>query len=219
MHAIRLSPGTELQGLQTERTHEARTRARTRPRRPALAQDCRCASPGFLGERGTPCSPGLPGLTAPSDTDESLDEAKRHRPLPAGPARACACSYLLDAQRRVLRAAACARRFAPRLGRSTACTPRLARAALRAHPTRSHATACERSARTPFARPSCTQSGRTETACACKLSGLLAGAATWQQRLPTCSSVLVGEPSSAGGRSPSTFVVRLVERAPRSPRP
>ena len=127
------------------------------------------------------------------------------------PLHACACSYLLDAQRRVLRAAACARRFAPRLGRSTACRPRLARERLRARPTRWHATACERSARTLFARLSCTLSGRTETACACKLSGLLAGAATWQQRLPTCSSVLVGEPSSAGGRSPSTFVVRLVE--------
>ena len=132
---------------------------------------------------------------------------------------ACACSYLLDAQRRVLRAAACARRLAPRLGLSTACRPRLARERLRARPTRWHATACERSARTPFARLSCTPSGRTETACACKLSGLLAGAATWQQRLPTCSSVLVGEPSSAGGRSPSTFVVRLAERAARSPRP
>ena len=124
---------------------------------------------------------------------------------------ACACSHLLDAQRRVLRAAACARRLAPRLGRSTACRPRLARERLRARPTRWHATACERSARTPFARLSCTPSGRTGTVCACKLSGLLAGAATWQQRLPTCSSVLVGEPSSAGGRSPSTFVVRLVE--------
>ena len=123
---------------------------------------------------------------------------------------ACTRAHL-DAQRRVLRAAACARRFAPRLGRSTACRPRLARERLRARPTRWHATACERSARTPFARLSCTPSGRTGTVCACKLSGLLAGAATWQQRLPTCSSVLVGEPSSAGGRSPSTFVVRLVE--------
>ena len=126
---------------------------------------------------------------------------------------------MLDAQRRVLRAAACARRFAPRLGRSTACRPRLARERLRARLTRWHATACERSARTPFARLSCTPSGRTGTVCACKLSGLLAGAATWQQRLPTCSSVLVGEPSSAGGRSPITFAVHLVERVALSPRP
>ena len=194
-----------------------------------MAQGTRCAARGSGGAGGRPSTLRRPGLTAPSATEEkkeagasrlarartrSAHARTAHARLRTRASRtlghACTRAHL-DAQRRVLRAAACARRFAPRLGRSTACKPRLARERLRARPTRWHATACERSARTPFARLSCTPSGRTGTVCACKLSGLLAGAATWQQRLPTCSSVLVGEPSSAGGRSPSTFVVRLVE--------
>ncbi len=164
----------------------------------ALAQGTRCAARGSGGAGGRPSTLRRPGLTAPSATEEKKEagasrlarlraRALRTRALRT---RACAralahtwarlhaCSYLLDAQRRVLRAAACARRLAQLLGRSTASRPRLAREYLRARPTRWHATACERSARTPFARLSCTPSGRTGTVCACKLSGLLAGAAT-----------------------------------------